>query len=439
MSEAAAGIDTRRAERQRPARRPALTADEQVGLNGRIAATLTRTVGSMWTVYATLVIVLTWMVLGTWGPLRPVDPYPFQFMLFLGNVAQLLLCFVILVGQRVLGRAADNRSIQTYENAEAIFDRVSELQDHLERHDRMLSQGISLVESRPHPWIGLHRVEEPARASDQAVSVNGRLAAWLTRRMGSMWAFYAAAVFQVAWIGLAQAQVLRFDPYPFSFLLFLSSLVQLVFMLVITVGQEVLGQVADRRSEQTFLNGEAILYESVRMQEHLTAQDRLIESLCTYMRTHVADHIARAIHRSYVEGCVARGEAPSSRSALLPWDELSDELKRSNRDQARHAGEKLAAIGCVMVPCFDAGVRFEFREGEVLLLARMEHERWMADRRRQGFVHGRVRDGQHHPDLVAWEDLSAVAQLKDEQFIKDLPRLLDEAGFQILRLSPSVQ
>jgi uncharacterized membrane protein len=437
MSEAAESIDTRRAERQQAQRRPALTADEQVGLNGRIAATLTRSVGSMWTVYATLALVLTWMALGLWGPLRPVDPYPFAFMLFLGNVAQLLLCFAILVGQRVLGRAADNRSIQTYENAEAIFDRVSELQDHLERHDRMLSQGISLVESRPHPWIRLHRVEEPARASDQAVSVNGRLAAWLTRRMGSMWAFYAAAVFQLAWMGLAQARVLRFDPYPFPFLLFLSSLVQLVFMLVIMVGQEVLGQAADRRSEQTFLNGEAILYECDRMQEHLTAQDRLIVSLCNYMGSHVADLLARAIHRSYVEGCVARGEVRDSRPALLPWDQLSEELHESNLDQARHLGEKLAAIGCVMVPCFDPELRFEYADGEVAQLARMEHERWVAERHTRGFVHGSVREDHRHPDLVLWENLSDEARLKDEQAILDLPRLLDEAGFQILRLSPA--
>jgi len=74
--------------------------DECVYLNDRIAAALTRWVGSMWTVYATLAIVAAWIGMATLGPLRRVDPYPFAFMLFLGNVVQLLLCFVILVGQR---------------------------------------------------------------------------------------------------------------------------------------------------------------------------------------------------------------------------------------------------------------------------------------------------------------------------------------------------
>jgi hypothetical protein len=55
-----------------------------------------------------------------------------------------------------------------------------------------------------------------------------------------MWAFYAAAVFQFGWIALAQVGIITFDPYPFAFLLFISSLLQLVFMFVIMVGQDVL-------------------------------------------------------------------------------------------------------------------------------------------------------------------------------------------------------
>jgi len=43
-----------------------------------------------------------------------------------------------------------------------------------------------------------------------------------------MWAFYAAAVFQLGWMGLALLGAIRFDPYPFAFMLFLSSLLQLI-------------------------------------------------------------------------------------------------------------------------------------------------------------------------------------------------------------------
>src|SRR5690242_8843748 len=96
--------------------------------------------------YVVLAVVGVGTVLATWGPLRPIDPFPFPFLLFLNNVVQLVLCLVILVGQRVLGVAADRRAVQTYENAEAIFAQVADLQEHLDRQDRALSRGVSLLE-----------------------------------------------------------------------------------------------------------------------------------------------------------------------------------------------------------------------------------------------------------------------------------------------------
>jgi len=419
-------------------------ADERVGLNGQIAAALTRWVGSMWAVYLTLVITGTWMALAIWGPMRGLDPYPFMCMLFLGNVVQLLLCFVILVGQSVLGAAADGRSLQTYHNAQAIFDRVAEVQAHLDQHDRLLSRGISLLESRPHPWIEAHRVQPPPQAKDQAVDVNGRIAAWITRRVGSMWAFYLALAIQLVWMGLAVVGVQRFDQYPFQFLLFLSSLIQLVLMLVIMVGQEVLGRAADRRSEQTFLDAQAILYECQRLQTRLTRQDRIIASLCDYTHYQVTERLARAIHDSYaraiheayLEACAERGEAPGSRPSLRPWDDLPDDLKEANRAQARHVGEKLADLGCIMVPMFDPSLTFAFRdEDEVLRLARLEHERWMEERIGQGYVYGPVREGRFHPDLVPWEELTPHAREKDFQAVRNIPAMLSAVGFQVLRLT----
>ena len=96
-----------------------MMADEHIGFNGRFAADLTKTVGSMWAVYITTLFVLSWIALATFGPLHSRDPYPFPFLLFIGNVVQLLLVFVILVGQQVLGRATDKRSLQTYDRQDS--------------------------------------------------------------------------------------------------------------------------------------------------------------------------------------------------------------------------------------------------------------------------------------------------------------------------------
>src|SRR5215472_12385199 len=117
-------------------------ADEHVGFNGRLAAAMTKAVGTMWVVYLTTAFVLAWVAAGTLGPLRHFDPYPFAFLLFMGNVLQLLLVFVILVGQQVIGRSADRRSARTFQDAESIFDEVSKLHEHLAEQDKILNKGI---------------------------------------------------------------------------------------------------------------------------------------------------------------------------------------------------------------------------------------------------------------------------------------------------------
>jgi len=229
--------------------KPAALADEHIGFNGFLAAWITRHVGSMWVVYFTISFVLVWMALGVGGPLRHIDPYPFPFLLFMGNVVQLLLVFIILVGQQVLGRAADKRAEQTYLDAEAILHEVEQLHKHLQEQDQILTQGVNLVDPQPHPWIARRKAFSAPRVEDQHIGLNGKIAATITRAVGSMWAFYVAAVFQFGWMALALAGVIRFDPYPFAFLLFISSLLQLIFMFVIMVGQDVLGRAGDQRAQ----------------------------------------------------------------------------------------------------------------------------------------------------------------------------------------------
>jgi uncharacterized membrane protein len=69
------------------------------------------------------------------------DPYPFAFLLFLGNIVQLLLMFVIMVGQQVLAAASDKRAVMTYEHAEAILHECLQMQEHLGAQDTAL-EGI---------------------------------------------------------------------------------------------------------------------------------------------------------------------------------------------------------------------------------------------------------------------------------------------------------
>ena len=137
----------------------------------------------------------------------------------------------------------------------------------------------------PHPQTEKRKLKAPPKVADEHVGFNGRLGAAITRRVGTMWAVYIALIIQVTWMALATLGIWEFkrDPYPFAFLLFLSNIVQLLLMFVIMVGQQVLGQAADKRAVVTYQDAEAILHECLQMQEHLHAQDRAIEHIVSHM------------------------------------------------------------------------------------------------------------------------------------------------------------
>ena len=54
---------------------------------------------------------------------------------------------------------------------------------------------------------------------------------------------------------------------------------QLVLLSVIIVGQNVLAAAADKRSEATYNDADAVLHEAVMIQEHLAAQDKVLGTL----------------------------------------------------------------------------------------------------------------------------------------------------------------
>jgi len=142
---------------------------------------------------------------------------------------------------------------------------------------------MTTFEHVPHHRV-THR-EPPAQSGDEyeRIGFNGRLGAAITRGVGTMWAFYIAAVFMAGWMLLSEAHLISFDPYPFPFLLFLGNIVQLLLMFVILVGQQVLGRATDKRAVQTYQDAEAILHECLELQRHLTVQDHSLDALIARM------------------------------------------------------------------------------------------------------------------------------------------------------------
>lgn len=140
--------------------------------------------------------------------------------------------------------------------------------------------------------------------------------------------------------------------------------------------------------------------------------------------------LARALHELYRRERAEAGDAAARR-----WDELPTAFQSSSLDHARHVQVKLAVLGCRAVrdPSPDARA-FEFTDEEVAHLARMEHDRWVEERRRGGWTIGQ-RDPERlmTPFLVSWEDLSEEMREVDRLFVRAIPEALAKLGFSIVR------
>lgn len=152
----------------------------------------------------------------------------------------------------------------------------------------------------------------------------------------------------------------------------------------------------------------------------------------------LAEHLARACHRRYLIEQTRGGAELGGSPSLVGWEELGSDLQAANRAQAIDNGAKLAAIDCLIALHSEASRDFTFRDGEIELLAQWEHDRWMGERLRQGWVYGPRRDNVErlHPDLVPWPRLPEQDREKDRQVVRAIPEILADVGLGIVRVGP---
>jgi hypothetical protein len=136
--------------------------------------------------------------------------------------------------------------------------------------------------------------------------------------------------------------------------------------------------------------------------------------------THM-DRLPRLVHEAY------RKVAPGQAVANLPWDQLTEEMRESNRRLMIHLPAKLASAGLDLSDWLGTGgaprafTAPDLRSEPVRLeqLAALEHARWMAERRLSGWQHGDRRDNtrRRHPDLVPYEALPADSRRFDREIV----------------------
>lgn len=151
---------------------------------------------------------------------------------------------------------------------------------------------------------------------------------------------------------------------------------------------------------------------------------------CTY------EMLARASHQQYYRAQMARGITRDQNSSVVPWEELSQQMKESNRRQAEHISVKLEAIGCAVTMTSEWHVPpFLFSPEEIELMAKMEHERYVAERLARGRSRGERAVGKHiNPGLGPWEELSEEMKDIDRDYVRGIPSMLSKARFRVYRV-----
>jgi hypothetical protein len=139
-----------------------------------------------------------------------------------------------------------------------------------------------------YQYIPHHRTREklehlsgPIKTSEQlptgspAARFNSWFAVKVTNGVGTMWCAYAFAALAIVSLPAA----IRSHNAVTIVSWISQTFLQLVLLSVIIVGQNVLAAAADKRSEATYNDADAILHEAVKLQEHLQAQDEVLERL----------------------------------------------------------------------------------------------------------------------------------------------------------------
>jgi hypothetical protein len=136
---------------------------------------------------------------------------------------------------------------------------------------------MKIYEHNLHPHIEFRKRHAPkpkTPALGRVARFNAFIGEAITKAVGTMWCAYVFAI--IACISLPEA--IRAGKGALIAWI-AQTFLQLVLLSIIMVGQKVEGAAADTRSEETYKDAEAILHEAIEIQQHLQAQDEILQKL----------------------------------------------------------------------------------------------------------------------------------------------------------------
>ncbi len=146
------------------------------------------------------------------------------------------------------------------------------------------------------------------------------------------------------------------------------------------------------------------------------------------------DRLAKAFHEDYLRHARDEGWFKPEQERFNPWNTLKRTYREANRRAAEHMLIKLRAIGYDTVGV-DPAEEIRMTEEDAQRLARMEKERWTADRRLDGWVYGETRDDARkvHNLLIPWEKLPENEKRKDVDSVRLMKKLVKTSDLKIYK------
>ena len=125
-------------------------------------------------------------------------------------------------------------------------------------------------------------------AEKVAGNFNQKVAVGLTQVFQAMPTFWLIMAWIVLWI-IANATIVHFDPLPWPLLLALSSVPQLPLMIVIMVGQGLLGRKQELQAAEQYETTMKTYHDIEQILQHLSSQDEEL-----LRQTHMIMHLMQA-------------------------------------------------------------------------------------------------------------------------------------------------
>lgn len=165
----------------------------------------------------------------------------------------------------------------------------------------------------------------------------------------------------------------------------------------------------------------------------------------------IVKKLARAIHSRYLHEMRNQGSRVKNYIFYNPgdlrnkyatdFDDLPDEIKNSNIDNAAHIPTKLLSIGYKIrqVKKGFKPVALHLNEEEIENMSMIEHIRWSWEKRLNGWISGSIKDDikKIHPCLIPYKELDESEKEKDRQLVKLIPAFLQDIDFEVYPVSPN--